>query len=458
MSRFWESLHVRLGLILGLMLAVLWLSLWLGSTRIANDTADRDIDARLRTTAISLARISVEKGVSATPSTAAEVVGSGGGGGDNLLYFEVRRADSRVLMRSRDFPPGLGDTRPGFSDPQTTGQRWRVYTWVDHTTHLTVRVAAHYQARLERSADLRARFSLPLLWLLPALLGIAAFTLWRGLAPLRTIERALARQQPHDLRPLGMDDRDVPRELRHLLTTLDALLTRVADLLDRQRLFAAGAAHELRTPIAACRSQAELAERSHDPEQIRHAARRIRQSIDRMTALIAQLLLLARADSQEILAQSHSVALDERLTAAIERARPSAEAAGVELVWNCSELPLTVVGDRELLDCVLDNLLANAIGVCPAQAMVSATLERTEHGVQLSVYDEGPGVDESESERLFDPFYRGDTRVRSGTGLGLSITRTIVANHKGRITVTGQPRGGAVARVWLPAMPVEAPS
>ena len=329
MKRFWESLHVRLGLILGLMLAILWLSLWLGSARLADDTAARDIDARLRTTAISLARITVEQNAPPAPATGVAAVSGGGGGGDSLLYFEVRGPDAQVVMRSRDYPTRLGDTRPGFSDRQTNGQRWRVYTWVDHAARLTVRVATHAQAQTERSADLRARFGRPLLWLLPILLAIAAITLWRGLAPLRTIERALARQKPHDLRPLGMPDRDVPRELRHMLTTLDALLARVADLLERQRLFAAGAAHELRTPIAACRSQAELAERSRDPEQIRHVAARIRESIDDMSALISQLLLLARADSHEVLAQGHTVSVDERVAAAIERARPAAEAAEV---------------------------------------------------------------------------------------------------------------------------------
>lgn len=454
MTRVWDSLHVRLGLILGLMLAILWLSLWLGSARLADDTAARDIDARLRTTAISLARITVEQ--SAPPPPAAGMAALSGGGGDSLLYFEVRRSDAQVVVRSRDYPARLGDTRPGFSDRQTDDQRWRVYTWVDHAARLTVRVATHAQARTQRSADLRARFGRPLLWLLPILLAIAAITLWRGLAPLRTIERALARQKPHELRPLGMADREVPRELRHMLTTLDALLARVADLLERQRLFAAGAAHELRTPIAACRSQAELAERSGDPDQIRHAAWRIRQSIDRMTLLIGQLLLLARADSQEILAQGEDIALDERLASAIERARPAADDANVQLVCRRDTDPLIVVGDRELLDCMIDNLLANAIGVSPAHTTVTATVSRDAHGLLLCVCDEGPGIDDDESEQLFDPFYRGQPRERAGAGLGLSITRTIVASHKGQITLTARPGGGAMARVWLPRAPAGA--
>ena len=104
-----------------------------------------------------------------------------------------------------------------------------------------------------------------------------------------------------------------------------------------------------------------------------------------------------------------------------------------------------------MLDCVIDNLLANAIAISPANTTVAITVSRHEQSVQLTVCDEGPGLEDGESERLFDPFYRGNARDKAGTGLGLSITRTIVANHDGRITLTGRPGAGAIARVWLPA-------
>jgi two-component system OmpR family sensor kinase len=209
----------------------------------------------------------------------------------------------------------------------------------------------------------------------------------------------------------------------------------------RVRQFVADASHELRTPLAAIRGYAELTRRSQTdvPPEIGYAMSRVESEAVRMTALVQDLLLLARLD------EGRPLEADEvDLTRVVLDAVSDARIAGPEQNWQL-ELPVepvTVVGDSDRLHQVLANLLSNARTHTPPGTTVSTGLAVTGRGVELTVTDDGPGIPPALLPDVFERFARGDSsrsREAGSTGLGLSIVAAVVGAHQGAVEVTSEP-------------------
>jgi two-component system OmpR family sensor kinase len=292
-------------------------------------------------------------------------------------------------------------------------------------------------------------------------LGLAALVSWglirAGLRPIDRMTDTAAAIAGGDLsrRVPGADPRT---ELGQLGTALNEMLgqierstaARVASE-ERMRRFVADAAHELRTPLTSLRGNAELYRQGAlaTPEAISRAMSRIESSTGRMGRLVEDLLLLARLDQQRTLEREpvDLVALAREAAAdfaAVAPDRPFARQLEGEAV---------VLGDRNRLRQLIDNLLANAWTHTPTTAAVRLTVRRRDNDAELVVADEGPGIPPQAHERVFERFWRADpgrTRKRGGTGLGLSIVASIVAAHDGEVTLTSTPGQGAVFTVHLP--------
>jgi two-component system OmpR family sensor kinase len=237
-------------------------------------------------------------------------------------------------------------------------------------------------------------------------------------------------------------------EVGQVGVALNRMLQNVDDALNarhrselRVRQFVADASHELRTPLASIRGYAELTRRSREaaPPDIAHAMGRVESEAGRMTALVEDLLLLARLDAGRPLE-----AAEVDLTRLAVDALGDAHAAGPEHHWQLElpDEPVTVIGDAARLHQVLANLLANARSHTPAGTSVTLSLFNQGETASIVVRDNGPGIPSTLMPDIFQRFSRGEqsrSRTAGSTGLGLAIVAAVVAAHHGRITVTSQP-------------------
>jgi two-component system OmpR family sensor kinase len=219
----------------------------------------------------------------------------------------------------------------------------------------------------------------------------------------------------------------------------------------RVRQFVADASHELRTPLASIRGYAELTRRSREvaPPDIAHAMSRVESEAGRMTALVDDLLLLARLDAGRPL---ESAEVD--LTRLAVDATSDAHAAGPRHRWQLDvpDEPVVVLGDGPRLHQVLTNLLANARTHTPPGTTVRISLRQQTNCAVLTVCDDGPGIPGELMPDVFERFSRGEqsrSRTAGSTGLGLAIVAAVVAAHHGRIVVESRP-GDTVFTVELP--------
>jgi two-component system, OmpR family, sensor kinase len=300
--------------------------------------------------------------------------------------------------------------------------------------------------------------------------GVAgAVIVRRTLAPLsrvaatatRVSELRLDRGEVQLAQRVPEADTDARTEVGQVGAALNRMLDHVGNALEARhnsetqvRQFVADASHELRTPLAAIRGYAELSRRSRQsvPDEVEHVLRRVESEAQRMTALVEDLLLLARLDAGRPLAQD-----PVDLTMLVVDAVSDAHAAGPRHDWQLDlpEEPVTVVGDEARLHQVLANLLANARTHTPEGTTVTVAVSAADRDAVLQVIDNGPGIPADLQPHIFERFARGDSsrsRAAGSTGLGLSIVHAVVTAHGGRVSVDSAP-GRAVFTVTLPRAP-----
>lgn len=295
--------------------------------------------------------------------------------------------------------------------------------------------------------------SLPLALLASLLVG--NFVAGRALSPIETITATARQIGATDLsRRIGLESKD---ELGQLSQTFDEMTGRLETSFNRQRRFLADASHELRTPLAVIEAEATLMlRRPRDQEDYKRALELIAGEAGRMTRLIEDMLLLARADSGELEMRSNQVILEELVEEAVERISRLAWQKKQELRLECDdsvEEETELNADPSLLISLFYNLLSNAVKYSPEGAKIRVRFEKAEaNEVRVLVEDSGPGIGPEHLPYLFDCFYRTDSaRTRSGSsGLGLAIAQWIAQVHGGRIEVESEPGQGSVFTVILP--------
>jgi signal transduction histidine kinase len=281
--------------------------------------------------------------------------------------------------------------------------------------------------------------------------GLATFVfVGRSLRPVETIRRRVASITGHDLRA-RVPTPKTHDEVAALADTMNAMLDRLQSAVESQRRFVADASHELRNPLATLRVGLDvLATQPGVPDQ---QVRRLLAETDRLGQLVADLLLLARADENGLASRNSDVDLDDLAYRAQQRLRTSAPNLRVEVRLD----PVRVRGDGHQLERAIANLCDNASR--HAKTMVAIDVAARGDLAHLTVSDDGAGIDPADWDRIFDRFVRlDDSRTRSagGAGLGLAITREIAQRHGGSVTVDASPAGGARFDLWLP-LPAAAP-
>ncbi len=357
--------------------------------------------------------------------------------------------EGRLVLRSANAPvrpmvaPGER-LASGFGTVSIDGTAWRVMA--AHGAERDVQVFVGEQASSRASilwAVLRGT-----LWPMAAALPLLALAAWwavsRGVAPLRRLGRTLAARQPGAAQPVVVDD--APAEMEPVVDALNGLLQRVATMLESERRFTADAAHELRTPIAAIRAQAQVALAEADEVPRRHALQATLDGCDRATRLVEQLLTLARLESTAERAD-RTVDLGAVVRQVAAEIAPKA-VAKQQTLRLAADPDCSVAGDETLLAVMVRNLIDNAVRYSPPMAGVNVTVRRDANRVTLNVDDSGPGLAAADLERLGQRFFRVPGSDQDGSGLGWSIVRRIAQAHGMEVTVDrSQALGGLAVRI-----------
>ena len=447
MSRL--PLRARLALVFALAMALVLAGTGLFIFLRVGDTLQGSLDANLRSRADDLAALAGrgETGLAQAGSAPVdggefaqvvdqrnEVVDSSPGLGDKLV---LTPADLALARRGPAFfdtgpPPGSDDPSRVLAQPIAAG-----------SGRLVV-VGQSVEARDETLAGLRTQLLIagPLALVLAALGG---YTLaGAALRPVESMRRRVAEisgSTPGRRLPLPAS-RD---EVRRLGETLNDMLGRLEDAVERERRFVADASHELRTPLGLLKAELELAlRRSRSVEELEAAIASAVEESDRLAQLAEDLLVLARFDDGRLSLRAQEISADRLLAAAA--ARFSARAGRGRRISVGGASGLSLRGDEVRLTQALGNLLDNALRYGEGSVGVSAVAR--DGLVELHVTDEGPGFEPGFLERAFDRFSRADeARGRGGAGLGLAIVDVVARAHGGRAHAANRPGGGA--DVWL---------
>lgn len=316
------------------------------------------------------------------------------------------------------------------------------------STRFTVKVAETVRARDQLALETLTRSFLRQLVLI---LG-AGVVLWvgisRGFKPLLKLEEALDRRTQSDLRPIR---HEVPQEVRHLVGAINSMMLRLGNSIEAMQRFTSNAAHQLRTPLAAIQTQADLALAEEDPIELKKRLDHLRTSTYQSTHLIQQLLSLARATPSDGSLEFNDINLAEISRNVTSELVLKALSLNMDLGCESDEEMLLIKGQKGLIEEALRNLINNALSYCESGAHITVRFYKSDNQAILEVEDNGPGIPVDEQVKIFERFYRIPGNRSEGCGLGLPIVKEIITRHAGAITIVNiNSKRGAFFRIQLP--------
>lgn len=379
---------------------------------------------------------------------------------EDLLFHSIVNPEGRVIDGEQDMPrlPAYRHIKPGqliLYDGVKDGDKVRVAAFALSLKGTSARGTALVQVgeTLSHRTAMAERATLAIvipMFLMTLTAAIAiAYGVGRGLEPLGRLRDRLSARQAFDLSPVPLEG--TPAELRPFLDEINSLLQRLSEAVESQSRFVADAAHQLRTPIAGIRAQAEAALTSARHDDAQHALARIGQSTQTMGDLVQKLLILARVDAAENTLRLSRLDGVEVVREVAREWVPRALEKGVEIGFDMKDGEAWVMGDAQLLREMLANLIDNALRY--GGTRITLTVHRSERGVIWQVADNGPGIPESQRAEVFSPFHRLSGSV-DGAGLGLTIVQRIAHLHDAQVELeTGEEGVGLVVNVIFPPAP-----
>jgi len=369
------------------------------------------------------------------------------------IWFQVRDAQGELVGGDPELA-APGDERPVggvdeiqfrddivHNDPVRVAWLW-VGTGSGANSGVVVQVAETFDKRSRLATEIIKGVILPQFVILPLAVLLVWFALARGIAPLNALQQRIRRRESQDLSPI--DDHDVPEEVAPLVRSINDLLARLDQSMGAQKHFLADAAHQMKTPLAGLRMQAELAQREldagGDPLAVMRSLKQIARSSQSAAHLVNQLLAMARAEDHEQARRLQDVPLVKLATDAVRDFVPRAMDKRIDLGYEGPERepPAPKLrGQPMLVRELIRNLVDNALQYTPAGGTVTVRLMADPFGqvFVLQVEDTGPGIPEAEREQVFQPFYRALGTDVDGSGLGLAIVREIAEKHGATISV-----------------------
>lgn len=368
----------------------------------------------------------------------------------DTVYYQVREGESDLISGYIDLPiPGNLTETPSYHD--ATFQDKNIRTISLRTLikgHYTlVQIARTTQRRRDTIAEMLISMAIPQL----LLILIAMLTVWyaigRSLSPLLQIQNEISNRAFLDLHPVSQEN--VPLEIQPLIHGFNDLIARLGHLLTAQQRFVADAAHQLRTPLAGLKTQAELALRLKDPAEIQHSLQQIHTAANQANHLVQQLLVLARAEPD---AQHKDQMLEFSLTALSKKITMNwishALSKRIDLGFEGQETQDIIFGNPLLIGELLNNLIDNALRYTKQFGTVTVRTISTPTLIVLEVEDNGTGIPPEAQQFVFNRFFRILGSDQEGCGLGLAIVREIAHRHDTEVELlSGKDNTGTRMRI-----------
>ncbi len=363
----------------------------------------------------------------------------------DTTFFKINSEQKELIAGDLSLPTpstAINIGQPVYSDAKIEGKSIRMVS-LQVPGSLPEKVYIHVAETLHKRQDMMVDILLAdlipqiLLTLFISLLIFEGIN--HGLAPLHKLADDISKRSPSDLSPIP--EMQVFLEVRVLTDTINDLLGKLTATIASQQRFNANAAHQLRTPLAGLKLQAERAQREDNILTMRPALSQIQSSADRVSHMITQLLALARTDPVEGYHQMEKIDLYDLTKQVCIEWIPKALEKNSEISFDAVEQAYLVKGDRVLLMELLANLLDNAITYGHKQGNIMVRLTN-QPLLCLSIEDDGPGIPESERNKIFERFYRIPGSSSDGCGLGLAIVKEIADLHQVRLLLSQSNSGG----------------
>jgi two-component system sensor histidine kinase TctE len=420
---------------------------------IANNVYDRELQnhvhALVRQVAFNDGKVSVSLPPAAAAVLRADEV--------DEIFFQVRDHRNDLVAGDKavpvvEFSPELEPNTVYFRDDVLPQHEVRVAYVFAQVPGLPSAVLAQVAETNNKRSNLASHIIGDVLAAQFIIVPVALLFVWlgleKGLEPLADLQQQIRGRRPGDLSPIN--EEDAPEEVRPLIRSINDLMQRLEASMKAQQRFVADAAHQMRTPLAGLKMQAELAMRQRDALGVQQSMRQIAASADRATHLINQLLLLARADAD---APPPMERLDlERI---VQRQAfewvPRAMEREIDLGFEGTGRPCWIQGNAVLLQELANNLVDNALRYTRPGGRVTVRVLQEDNEAVLEVEDNGIGIDEADIDMVFERFYRVLGTETEGSGLGLAIVRGIAELHRGRVRLARNPaESGTIARAAFP--------
>jgi len=346
----------------------------------------------------------------------------------------IRDKDHLTVFKNHHFPNVPALARNTSATTTIDHKRWRINSYYNDKTGETMMLAVTLSGKLD-SLYLGYNSCYFVIAIIVLLSAIFYFLLSQSLMYIPKLSAELNKKASNKLEPIKPEN--YPKELQIMIIELNQLFFRVQDAFNRNKRFSADAAHELRTPLTALKTQTQLALQMTDPKEQNKALNNVLISVNRSIHVVQQLLTLSRLDHEQELNDVVPVSLESICAEMIAYIYPHALDKRIEIeLINQEDNKAMILGNDASLGILLRNLLDNAIRYTPEKGRINVVLEQTHNFITLTVSDNGPGIPEQFSEKVFDRFFRVLGTKQTGSGLGLAIVKQITDLHGAQIFIT----------------------
>lgn len=350
----------------------------------------------------------------------------------NNLIFQVWNKDKKLLLdSSNNTSESLFDASIGFSDRVINDHDWRIYAAIDDTTGAKIVIAELYDIRNKLADDITVSNAYILLVTYPLFGALVWMIIGLALRSITKVTSEISNRASTYLEPV--EAANIPIEIEPLVVELNQLFIRLKLAFERNKRFAADAAHELRTPLAALKTQTQVALKADNDLDRYNALLKVLQGVDRSSHMVAQLLTLSRLGQEEALSDMKAVDLHKLSSEILAYIVPIAIEKQIEIELAPSPENPVVYGNNIALGILIRNIVDNAIRYTPMNGEVKVQIIAEDKTVVFRVTDSGPGIPLDLRERVFERFFRVLGTTASGSGLGLAIVSQISDLHHAQV-------------------------
>ncbi|MDD0980467.1 MULTISPECIES: ATP-binding protein [Pseudomonas] len=359
---------------------------------------------------------------------------------ESKIAFQVWNSDGTLLVHTASAPAFTSPpSKAGFSAITDVNNRaWRAFVLEDAQYNLKIWVGERDDVRDDLVNRIVRHTVLPNLIGCVLLAAVIWLAIGWGLKPLVNMAQTLRARHPGSLEPLHLNP--LPTELEPMQAALNRVLAQIQEVMGRERRFIADAAHEMRTPLAVLKVHAENLKDAASEDDRRASLEHLMAGVDRTTRLVNQLLTMARIEPRTSALEAPKTDLVATVRDSLVQMTPWLLSKELELVFDPVDEVGLVKVDTGIIQIALNNLVSNAANFSPPGGLITVGLAKHNDHYELSVEDQGPGIDEAERDRLFERFYsRGNDH---GAGLGLTIVQSIANRLGGQVRLENRPSGG----------------